>query len=199
MEHILLATRNAGKLREIRALTQAIPLSWHDLSEFPHVPEAIEDGRTFAENARRKAEQYATATGLLTLADDSGLEVDCLGGAPGVDSAYFAGAPRDDDANNRKLVAAVRAFPDAARTARYHCCMVLANGPHVLAETHGTVAGVIVNEPSGAGGFGYDRHFYLPDRLATMAELSADEKNRISHRGMALRAMLAHLMHLIAG
>lgn len=193
MIHLLLATRNSGKLREMRALTFETRLIWHDLSEFPQVIEALEDGDSFAENARRKALHYAAATGLFTLADDSGLEVDCLDGAPGVDSAYYAGLPRDDDANNRKLAAAIRGFPPEKRTARYCCCMALVEKSQVVLETSGMVEGLIVDAPRGSGGFGYDPYFYLPKLGRTMAELPAEEKNRISHRGLALRDMLARI------
>lgn len=185
-----MATRNTGKLREIRALTFESRLIWHDLAEFPQVPEAIEDGRSFAENARRKALQYAAATGLTTLADDSGLEVDCLGGAPGVDSAHYAGMPRDDAANNRRLAAAIRSFPMEQRTARYRCCMALVERGQVVLESAGKVEGIILDSPRGTGGFGYDPYFLTPQLGRTMAELSSEEKNRISHRGLALREML---------
>lgn len=198
MTQILLATKNAGKLREIRQLTQDVPHRWHGLDEFPHVPEAPEEGRTFAENAAGKALYYAAATGLLTLADDSGLEVDFLDGAPGVDSAYYAGQPRSDAANNRKLVAALRDVPSERRTARFRCAMALAQPGQVLAETNGAVEGLIIDEPRGENGFGYDPHFVLPERGRTLAELTADEKNAISHRGRALRAMLEELPTVLA-
>ncbi len=190
MTRLLLATNNAGKLRELRQMTAGTDVEWVGLADFPHVPEAVEDGHTFAENARKKALFYAEATGLVALADDSGLEVDCLGGLPGVDSAYYAGKPRDYAANNRKLVGAVRDVPPQRRTARFHCVMVLARGGAVLAETHGKFEGLIVDEPRGVNGFGYDPHFYVPALGRCAAELSSDTKNAISHRGQALRLML---------
>lgn len=195
--HVLLATRSAGKLREIRAWVEGVPLVWHGLEEFPHVAEPEETGQTFAENARLKALYYAERSGMSTLADDSGLEVDGLGGEPGVHSAYFAGRPRDDAANNHKLVRLISRVPLADRTARYQCVMAFVHGGSVVLETHGAVEGVIIETPRGREGFGYDPHFWLPDRGRTMAELSPDEKNAISHRGRALRAILPQILHLL--
>lgn len=190
MPEILLATHNAGKVREIRRLAAGHGWRWHGLDDFPDLPPAVEDGATFAENARRKALHYAAATGLPTLADDSGLEVDCLGGAPGVHSARYAGEPRDDAANNRKLVATLADIAREQRTARFRCAMAFAAPEEVLGETEGAVEGVIVDEARGDNGFGYDPHFLIPSLGKTMAELSPDEKNALSHRGQALRAML---------
>lgn len=197
MLEILLATHNAGKVREIRQLAADNDWHWHGLDDFPDVPEAIEDADTFAENARLKALHYAAATGLPTFADDSGLEVDCLGGAPGVRSARYAGEPHNDAANNRKLVAALAETPLEQRTARFRCAMVLARPNEVLSETQGEVEGVIIDEPRGTNGFGYDPHFLIPSLGKTMAELSADEKNTISHRGQALRAMLPKIASIL--
>ncbi len=197
MLEVLVATGNPGKLREIREITAGLPLRWRALAEFPHVPEAVEDGDTFAENARRKARHYSRATGLWTLADDSGLEVDALGGAPGVHSARYAGLPRDDRANNRKLIAALAGVPAARRTARFRCAIALADGEHILLETDGRVEGRIIDEPRGANGFGYDPHFLVPELGRTMAELPSAEKNARSHRGAALRAMLRQLEALL--
>jgi XTP/dITP diphosphohydrolase len=187
---LLLATSSAGKIREIRQAAAGPGWRWRGLDEFPHVPEAIEDGRTFAENARKKAVYYAHATGLPALADDSGLEVDFLGGLPGVDSAHYAGTPRDDAANNAKLVAALRGVPPVQRTARFRCVMAFADGGRVLFQTEGVIEGRIIDQPRGANGFGYDPHFYVPHLSRTTAELAPAEKNAISHRGQALRAML---------
>lgn len=198
MATVLLATRNAGKVREIRALTANSGIEWIGLDAYPHVGEAREDGATFAENAARKALEYAAATDLPTLADDSGLEVDALDGAPGVDSAHYAGQPRDDYANNRQLVAALRDVPPAARTARFRCAMAFARRGAVLLESTGAVEGLIIDTPRGANGFGYDPHFLLPERGLTLAELSAEQKNAISHRGQALRAMLPRIQAWLA-
>ncbi len=194
---VLVATGNPGKLREIRALTARLPIRWRTLDEFPQVPPAIEDGDTFAENARRKARHYSLATGLWALADDSGLEVDALGGAPGVHSAHYAGVPRDDQANNRKLVAALAGVTAAARTARFRCALALADGARILLEADACVAGCILDEPRGAHGFGYDPLFLLPELGCTFAELPDAEKNARSHRGAALRAFLPSLEALL--
>ncbi len=193
MAGVLFATRNAGKLREIRALVASSSLHWRGLDEFPEVAEPEETERTCGANARLKARYYAERTGLPTLADDSGLEVDALGGLPGVDSAYFAGHPRNDAANNRKLVAALAAVPAAARTARFRSHLAFVVGERVVLESDGAVEGVIVDEPRGDGGFGYDPHFFVPEFSCTMAELPAEQKNAISHRGRALRAILPQI------
>ncbi len=191
--HLLLATRNAGKVREIRQMVTDTPLTWHSLDEFPDVPDAIESGATFAENARLKALHYAATTGLDTLADDSGLEVDALDGAPGVQSARYAGMPRDDTANNRKLVKTLQNIPPEQRTARFRCAMALVHTGAVTLESAGAVEGVIIDQPRGSSGFGYDPHFLVEDTGRTAAELPPDEKNRRSHRGRALRDMLRQI------
>lgn len=196
MPEILLATHNAGKLRELQALTVDTPLVWRTLLEFPDLPEAEEYGATFADNARIKALFYATRTGLPTLADDSGLEVDALGGAPGVHSARYAGRQRDDAANNRKLVAALATVPLPLRTARFRCAMAFVEGTAVVLETTGTFEGLIVDTPRGTHGFGYDPHFFVPETGCTSAELPPAEKNTRSHRGAALRTMLGELAAL---
>lgn len=199
MAEVLLATHNPGKVREIRRITADHDWCWRCLDDFPGVPEPIEDADSFAENARKKALHYAGATGLLTLADDSGLEVDCLGGAPGVHSARYAGAGHDYLANNRRLVAAVAGIPLEKRSARFRCAMALARPGAILFETQGTVEGVIIDEPRGHGGFGYDPHFLIPSLGRTMAELTPDEKNERSHRGQALRAMLPKIAAALGG
>jgi XTP/dITP diphosphohydrolase len=136
---------------------------------------------------------YAAATGLLTLADDSGLEVDRLGGEPGVHSAYYAGVPRDDLANNRKLIEKLRGVPVDDRTARFRCALALASPGGVVHECSGKIEGFIVDEARGTKGFGYDPHFLVPSLNRTLAELTREEKNAISHRGAALRQFLAWL------
>jgi XTP/dITP diphosphohydrolase len=193
MPEILLATRNPGKIREIRQMSAHTGWVWHSLEDFPQVPEATEGGSSFAENACRKALHCAQVTGLYTLADDSGLEVDALGGRPGVHSARYAGTPRDDDANNHKLVAALAGVPRERRTARFRCAMAFARPGRVLIETEGTVEGLIIDEPRGENGFGYDPHFLIPELGRTTAELPPDRKNALSHRGKALRAMLERI------
>ncbi|MGC9454804.1 MAG: XTP/dITP diphosphatase [Phycisphaerae bacterium] len=192
---ILIATRNPGKVREIREVLTGLPVRVTDLEQYPDLPEPAEDGRTFAENARHKACYYAAETGLWALADDSGLEVDALDGAPGVYSARYAAdrcdpdAGRDeiDAANNAKLLDALSDVPDEKRTARFVCHLALCDGERILIETFGTVEGVIAHQSRGDNGFGYDPLFYVPDLGCTTAELPPEEKNRISHRGQAVR------------
>jgi XTP/dITP diphosphohydrolase len=185
---LVVATRNPGKLREIAAiLGAAAPAGLESLREHPDYVQPPEDAPDYLGNARIKARDAAVRLGRPALADDSGIEVDALGGAPGPRSARFAGGESDDDANNRKLLRELEGA--ASRTARYRCVVVLAwpDGRDVWAE--GTCEGAIGFEPRGEGGFGYDPYFLLPDGR-TMAELPAAEKNRISHRAAALRALL---------
>jgi XTP/dITP diphosphohydrolase len=192
---ILVATTNPGKVRELRALL-AGDIEWKSLADFPGVGAVEEDGATFAENARKKATGYARATRLWTLADDSGLVVDALGGAPGVNSARFAGVRAEgtdrkvlDRRNLEKLLSLLEGVPQEKRTARFVCCLCLAEPDQVLLETQGTLEGVFAEEPAGAGGFGYDPVFLVPGLGKTVAQLGDDEKNAISHRGNAMRRL----------
>lgn len=191
---IVLASSNAGKVREINEILSGLDYKVVPQSQFD-VPEAEETGLTFVENAILKARNAARHAGHPAIADDSGLEVDALNGAPGVQSARYAGAGAGDKANVDKLLAALRSVPDRERTARFQCVMVYlrhANDPTpVIAQ--GTWEGRIAREPRGAGGFGYDPVFLVPDRNCTSAELAPEEKNQLSHRGQALRALLAAL------
>ena len=186
---ILIATTNPGKRREIEAVMAGLPVEWVALSDLPPIAEPVEDGETFAENARLKARYYAEALGIWTLADDSGLEVDALGGDPGVRSARYAGEPCDDAANNAKMVRGLAGVPTADRTARFRCAIALADSSGVLAEAEGKIEGVIIDERRGENGFGYDPHFLVPSLGKTTAEIPPDHKNRISHRGNALRGI----------
>jgi XTP/dITP diphosphohydrolase len=202
---ILVATTNPGKVRELRALL-GTEVEWKSLTDFPGIGEVKEDGATFAENARKKALGYAKATGLWTLADDSGLVVDALGGAPGVNSARFSGerakgADRKvvDRRNMEKLLSLLQDVPIEKRTARFVCCLCLANPEEVLIETRGTLEGVITQEPAGTGGFGYDPVFLVPQFGKTVAELDEKEKNAISHRGNAMRRLKSLLDGLLKG
>jgi XTP/dITP diphosphohydrolase len=189
MTRLLLATRNAGKLRELRQLLGDEPISLETLAEHPDVDDVEETGKTFEENARIKAIHAARETGLWTFGEDSGLVVDALDGAPGVYSARYAGTHGDDEANNRKLVAAL--VGKTERTARYVCSLVLA-APDGTVEACWEEAceGTIAEERRGEGGFGYDPFFVPRGETRTMAELAPEEKARISHRGAALRASL---------
>jgi XTP/dITP diphosphohydrolase len=189
---IVLASNNAGKVREFSALLGPAGFDLRPQSEFD-VPEAEEPFMTFVENALTKARHAARLTGLPALADDSGVCVNALGGAPGVLSARYAGEPKSDAANNRKLVADLAAQTD--RSAYYYCVLVFvrhADDPQpVIAD--GRWDGEIVAQARGDGGFGYDPHFWLPQLGKTAAQLSADEKNRCSHRAQALRALVGKL------
>lgn len=195
MLRILFATSNPHKVAEVRAMLAPLGIEIESLDSLGSLPpEPEEDGETFAENARLKALAYAQATGLSALAEDSGLEVDALGGAPGVRSARYASAsgPRAerDRANNAKLLREIASVEPEERQARFVCAMCLAAPDgRVLAETRGTYEGIITDRPRGTNGFGYDPLLYLPDLGKTSAELSPEEKNARSHRGKAARAM----------
>lgn len=187
---LLLATGNAGKAAEFRALlpSNVVVQTLHDVAlEMP-----AETGETFVANATAKALFAASATGVLAIADDSGLEVDALDGAPGVQSARYAGTPVSDANNREKLLAAMLSIPHTERTARFRCVVVLARDNQIIDLVHGTCDGRIATAPHGDGGFGYDSIFILPDGR-TMAELSRDEKNELSHRGDAYRRILPSL------
>ncbi len=196
---LLIATTNPGKLREVRAMLEGLPVQVVTLDDYPNVPAAIEDQDTFEANARLKALHYARLTDCLTLADDSGLEVDALGGAPGVHSARYAGEACDQAANNAKLVAALSGVVPQRRTARFRCAMALARGDRILATAAGKIEGVIVDEPRGSNGFGYDPHFLVPDCGMTAAEMAPAQKNRISHRGHALQAIRPAIEKTVLG
>jgi XTP/dITP diphosphohydrolase len=199
---VLFATSNPHKVCEVQAILAPLGIQVAGLDSLPALPpEPIEDGDTFEANARIKAVAYAAAAGVSCLADDSGLEVDALGGAPGVHSARYAGVggtrAERDEANNRKLLAALTGVPVEKRTARFVCAMCLAApGGEILAETRGTFEGLIATTPRGSNGFGYDPLLYLPDRGCTSAELSPEEKNVRSHRGQAARRLAALLASL---
>ncbi len=195
---LVVATGNAGKLREIRALLDGLPFEIVGLQELKVAP-PVESGATFAENAMLKARHAAAALAptarAAVIADDSGLEVDALGGAPGVHSARYAGAGADDGANNAKLLAALAGVPGSSRGARYRCVLVylpaLPAAAPIIAE--GVWEGRILCAPRGAAGFGYDPVFFVPQLGMTAAQLAPEEKNRLSHRGIALRALRARL------
>lgn len=195
---ILIATTNPGKHREIAAVMAELPVRWVDLSEIPPIPDCVEDGDTFQANAAKKALHYAHASGLWTLADDSGLEVDSLGGQPGVWSARFAGEPKSDRRNNEKLIALLAGVPQEKRTARFRCSLALANDGQILATAEGKIEGQIIDEARGSNGFGYDPHFLIPTTGKTTAQLDPEHKNRISHRGQALRAIQPEILRLLA-
>ncbi|MEZ4600329.1 MAG: XTP/dITP diphosphatase [Syntrophotaleaceae bacterium] len=196
---LVVATGNRGKLKEIRKLLDESGIDILGLDDLGGLPEIIEDGHTFEENALKKADTVARATGLLTLADDSGLVVDALDGAPGVFSARYAGEGAGDDANNRKLLQGLAGLELSRRSAAFCCVMALCRADGWSRVFHGRVTGLITMEPRGDGGFGYDPLFLVPEYGRTMAELSLDIKNRISHRGQALRQAIAFLKEQTPG
>lgn len=198
MTRLVLASKNAGKIRELQQILSPHGIEIAGLDEYPDIPTANEHGRTFFENAFIKALHYGNLTHSAVLADDSGLEVDALGGAPGVDSAIYAGPQADDAANNALLIQRLSHSPTPPPwPARYRCVLVAfaTGGRWVRAE--GTCEGEIRPNASGSGGFGYDPYFYLPDRGKSMADLPHEEKNQISHRGRALAAILNDLKGLL--
>ena len=194
---LLIATTNAGKFREFCALLADVPVALQSLADRPGAPAVDEDGASYEENARLKARTIAAWAGCATLADDSGLEVDALGGAPGLHSARYA-AGGDAAANIAKLVDALSAVPVARRAARFRCVLAVAcpDGATLCAE--GTCEGVIVETPRGSGGFGYDPVFFVPGLGRTFAELAAADKNRISHRARACERLRAGLLPFLA-
>jgi XTP/dITP diphosphohydrolase len=189
MKQLVLATRNKGKIKEFRELFTPMGIEVLSLEQVPHTPEIVEDGTTFAENAIKKAEGIAQALGMPALADDSGLEVDALQGEPGVYSARYAGLQATDEENNRKLIGKLESVPLEKRTARYVCVLALAIPGEETITAEGICEGLILSEPAGNNGFGYDPYFYVPQRKQTMAQLPPAEKNKISHRGQALRKL----------
>jgi XTP/dITP diphosphohydrolase len=183
------ATGNPGKLREFRLAARAHPDFQIDLlPDFARIPPCVEDGRTFGENAILKARHYAAHAPGLLFADDSGLEVDALDGAPGVYSARFAGLQATDEANNRLLLEKLKS--STHRTARFVCVIALSSAGPILGSFRGTVEGEIATAPHGKNGFGYDPLFYYPSFGCTFGEAAAEQKFAVSHRGQALRAML---------
>jgi len=197
VKKLLVATSNPGKLREVRAMLLELGVGVVSLDDIPAIEEATEDGDTFDANARKKAIHYARASRLWTLADDSGLEVYALGGAPGVYSARYAGEKGNDQANNAKLIQNLAKTPPDKRTARFRCAMALANPRKVVATSSGAMEGMIVDSPRGHNGFGYDPHFFIADRQMTAAELPPEEKNRISHRARALAAIRPQIVAFV--
>jgi len=188
---IAIASRNPHKLREILRICADWPVEWLTADGDDRWPEVEETGETYLDNARVKARAVAAALGEPALADDSGIEVDALGGRPGVRSARFAGEDATDEANLEELIRGVRGVPAAGRTARYRCVAVLALPGGTERDAEGACEGTLVSKPRGTGGFGYDPIFVPAGWDRTMAELRDEEKDRISHRGRALRAVRA--------
>ena len=201
---ILVATTNPGKISELRAML-GMDLRWLSLEDFGDIQEIVEDGATFAENAQKKALGYAKATGVWTIADDSALVVDALDGAPGVKSARFSGdkeqeadRTRIDHRNIAKVLELLEGVPKEQRTARFVCRLCLASPEKVLLETEGTLEGLVTDREIGNQGFGYDPIFFVPHLNKTVAQLTSEKKNAISHRGNAIRKLKPLLHELLS-
>jgi XTP/dITP diphosphohydrolase len=191
---ILVATTNSGKLREIRALLAGVDLTLMTLDAWPGIEPPEETGKTFEENSRQKALYYAAVTGETVVAEDSGLEIDALGGLPGVQSARYGGAGATYLQKFALIEEALRRTGTADRSARFVCALTLARGDKVLFETRGVAEGKITPSPRGAGGFGYDPIFLYPPFGCTLAEATAEQKASVSHRGQAFRALARFLL-----
>jgi XTP/dITP diphosphohydrolase len=204
MKTILIATSNAGKLRDFTGAALRHGVEIAGIPDFSSLPAVVEDGLTFEDNARKKAQAYSRyAPGEIVVADDSGLEVDALHGDPGVHSARYAApdlqnkqpheadANTDDEANNARVLRELKDVPTARRTGRFVCVLAAARDGETLAIFRGTAEGIILDKPRGTNGFGYDPLFYFPEIKKTFAELSAEEKSKYSHRGAAFREFLS--------
>ena len=193
---VVLATRNANKVKEITAIFQEVPIQFLTPEDFPGAPDVNEDGLTLEDNARKKAYAIAHFTKRIALADDSGLEVPFLDGAPGVISARFAGAGCSYADNNRKLLNLLKGVPTEHRKARFRCVVALAVPEGAIRTVQGTLEGYITDRPRGAEGFGYDPVFLVPDLGKTLAEITPSTKNSLSHRYKALQAIRPVLLNL---
>ena len=190
---LILATRNKGKLKEIQVLLSDLDINIMSLDEAENAPHVVEDGKTFMENAFKKAKVIAEATGIMALADDSGLEVDALDGAPGVHSARYSGENASDASNNEKLLADLEGVSSGKRSAHFSCVIIVYHPSGQWISTEARCEGEITNKIIGDQGFGYDPVFYLPSINRTMAQLSPEEKNSLSHRGKALAELKSKL------
>jgi len=199
VRRILIGTTNPHKLEEIREILRDLPVELVSPDKFAPLPEVVEDGRTFRENAVKKAVEWARFTGYWTMAEDSGLEVHALGGAPGVLSARYAGEGATYEANNLKLLKNLEGMPTEQRTARFRCTVALAKPEGLVFVVDGECAGRVARKPRGRYGFGYDPVFYLPEYGKTFAELGPETKNRISHRTRALKKFRERLLMVLDG
>ena len=198
---ILVSTTNPGKAAELKSMLD-LDVNWLGLSDFPDIPVVKEDGATFIENACKKAVGYARATGLWTIADDSGLVIDALQGGPGIESARFSGQKGGDrklidHKNSQKVLKLLKGVPTKKRTARFVCSLCLASPDQILIETQGMLEGLITEKEIGENGFGYDPIFFVPRLKKTVAQLTREEKNAISHRGNAIRKLKPLLEELL--
>ncbi|KMY54944.1 nucleoside-triphosphate diphosphatase [Bacillus sp. FJAT-27231] len=199
MNKVIIATKNEGKAKEFSSLFADYGIEVQTLLDYPSLPDVEETGHTFEENAVLKAEAIADETGQLVIADDSGLSIDALDGRPGVYSARYAGAKKDDEANIQKVLAELKGVPEEKRTARFHCVLAIARPGEKTVTVSGACEGKITSEKQGANGFGYDPIFWVEDFQKTMAELQPEEKNSISHRGWAMKKLGALLPEIMGG
>jgi len=199
MTELVVASKNPKKRAEMQAILSDLPLSVLSIDEVcPQLATPFESGTSFHENSALKALYFAAACGRLTVADDSGLEVDALAGAPGVYSSSYGGEEGNDARNNATLMHNLRHVATKDRVAQFHCVITLAFAKQIVWVTEGICRGMILHEPRGQSGFGYDPYFYFPDFGKTFAELTRDEKARVSHRGIALTALKAALPTLLS-
>jgi XTP/dITP diphosphohydrolase len=189
VKEVIIATKNAGKVKEFQALFAQKGIEVKSLLDFNDCPDVEETGKTFAENAILKAETIANYFNKIVIADDSGLAVDALNGKPGVYSARYAGENKNDAENIAKVLEELKEVPFEQRTARFHCALAVAIPHQRTIVVEGTCEGYIAEEPRGTNGFGYDPIFYVPEKQKMMAELSKEEKNKISHRANALKEL----------
>lgn len=196
MKEILIATRNKGKVSEFAALLSKKGIAIKSLLDFPNVADVPETGSTFKENAMIKAEAISSHFQKIVIADDSGLIVDVLNGRPGVFSARYAGEEKSDEKNNQKVLRELEGVPKEKRTAAFHCALAVAIPNKETSVFEGDCAGFILEQPIGENGFGYDPLFYVQEKGKTMAQLSKEEKNKISHRAKALKKLVDHIDEL---
>ncbi|MFJ5717233.1 XTP/dITP diphosphatase [Neobacillus sp. NPDC093127] len=189
MKEVIIATKNPGKAREFEHIFASRGIVVRTLLDFPEIPDVEETGSTFEENAILKAEAVSQALNKMVIGDDSGLMVDALEGRPGIYSARYAGEPKNDQNNTDKVLTELKDVPEAERTARFYCALAVAVPGQETITVSGTCDGRILEERRGSNGFGYDPVFYVPEQGAAMAELSSDEKNKISHRANALKKL----------
>jgi len=199
VQRIIVGTRNRKKLEEMTDLLRDLPVDVVSVDEVAaDLPSPEETGETFEDNARLKALYFSNATGDICISDDSGIEIDHLGGAPGVYSSRWAGSDGDDDANNARLVESLDGVAESDRGAGYRCVIAVAGIGKILYTCQGECRGVILDKPRGDGGFGYDPYFYFPEFGLTFAEISREKKAAVSHRGKALRELQRNMEGLLS-